>query len=406
MFERIRGIFKPKEDKEVILDMGTIRERISDLMKEDNEQQISGALQLRLQIEEKLVSLLQLFIELRNAEIPEPRARASKEIKDKFSDKSIRIIKAYQIPEIRNTEEIGIFCDSLKNLINKITLTPKEAMHIKFFFTEQTNAIGKEINELSNAVRDIENSIGNTRASEANNIMDKIDNLINDRSLLNIKNKELQTELSLLADQRQSLKMNDLSAILELKAQIKELESGKKKSEEYIAVAIGSISKVIKKWAHDKPASNGLQVIAKSYVDDPVSTFISDENLKINDILVACLIEIKNGKIKIEKRQEERIEKILKELPELVKKREHVLNMKYEISVLEGKLSSGLALEEENKAMEKEKSILDKKISRIEELIDINMKEIKKIDDRISGNIKELEKEMSRILNKNIMISY
>lgn len=163
MFERLKSMFSKKEktvpETKVISFKDSeklFEDKVKDLEKNEFKE-INNKVET---ITENFRTLQKILEELKSLDVPEKRAHASQVIKDKWVERNEPIIINFlnNSGEVHNEKELDEYIISAGKTIETVRISPVEAGHIQFFFSEQLGKISRSINALSDGLNSLKTS--------------------------------------------------------------------------------------------------------------------------------------------------------------------------------------------------------------------------------------------------------
>ena len=174
MFNGLRKIFtKEKKTEKISMDYERLRHYFYENVQSKERADIVEARLVKNSILSAVKDIMIVVENLRKKEIPEKRAKPSELVKDRFAEKSLSTLARMQ--EIEKTDISGYssienFAESAKKHANKIDLSPKEVMHIKFFFSEEFSEIARLMSIVYKKIEKLENIVSGEFAKQKKRI--------------------------------------------------------------------------------------------------------------------------------------------------------------------------------------------------------------------------------------------
>ncbi|MBI2584207.1 MAG: hypothetical protein HYW25_06050 [Candidatus Aenigmarchaeota archaeon] len=292
-FEWLKGIFNKKQEvqrERVRLSIEEAAKILSDVQNEGRKKVLSDITSIRTDALRILEKVQKEFGLLLKASPEEPRAQASKQIKDTFAGKSLGIIRSFAKNNVECTsmEEYEAFAGECSKLVSSISISPTEASHMKFFFDEQIKNAAGSIKDFSVSVEMIKGKIREHKNKFINS--DEQLRLIEQKQL---DMEKISSEAGALEENAEKSSKEAESLLLEIKnveglEESKELlrraEDSAKRREEEVNSQFYTISKVLRKYIH-KIATKEESLLIARYLSSPKTAFIEDGNLAIADII-------------------------------------------------------------------------------------------------------------------------
>jgi chromosome segregation ATPase len=340
--------------------------------------------------------------ELGETSAEEERAKGSLSVKDTFVERALQAISDISNNN-RTFEEIKMFLEDVDSTVKQINgITPKQAMHLKFFFGEQMGKITAMTKAIEEASKNLEErfKIGfMEKRAKVQEMFKEIDDLIEKRNQKEVEIEKIPDELKYI----KKLKKNELqkkdkidanemvSAQEHLDAMIKEKTEVKKE----LAARLSTIDRMLRKYAHK-------DISARDYATDSMKQLLEDEERKIVDILRKAIDSYELGFEEKEK-QAARIfirnysdtaRKVsqLKELTDKIKKKRHYMNSVYKPRQAELDRIGSTVSDYEKRLEEKET-----------EKAHLQM-EVQMLEKKLKQKKRELGRLLGSVLDKEIVV--
>jgi hypothetical protein len=173
LFSRIGRIFREEEPKSATLEEAL--DIIKNRKKEKEVSVLDESYNNSMRIYSEIQDLRSKLSDFNKIKLGEERAKASNDVKDKFCAASERQLSAIEKPE-KDLEKIKMFIDGTEKTIASLGgLTPKQMMHVGFFFKGEISAISRKTVVISDLVQSVKNGIKDLdEYEEFFRILDKI----------------------------------------------------------------------------------------------------------------------------------------------------------------------------------------------------------------------------------------
>ncbi|MFH1420979.1 MAG: hypothetical protein ABIG30_03360 [Candidatus Aenigmatarchaeota archaeon] len=394
-FSKVRSAFqdKPKSIEVKVLDVDKAVEFLNEKTR-DKELEILQEKQAKLdELPKQLELLRKSFETLGGANVPEERAKGSELAKDSFVNKAMKLID-----NIDDKKDI----DNVKSLLNSInTITPRQALHMEFFFREQLKDIGghvKGIHALINHIESLESTGLVKERKDIENIGHQLRSVKNDienndkkiQTLMTNKNEwitEKKQKLDLLSD----ISVNGIDSV---KQELSELRKERDSMHQHIDSMLGPAERVLKKYIYqlnenNEPVSELLELYTKA---PPHVTFMQDET---NELETFLKNSINVGDM--DQKQLDRIKDIISRMDELAATRKKISKTVAAVHAKEKELQDvWMPKQKEREKIKREIDDMDENISSIErQLVDVQQ------DTKLKeAKIPQLKDELSQLITK------
>ena len=354
MFDGLRKLFsskeKPAEEKKMNFD--EIKKYFYENSEKREKELVSQINAIKNDIDFLVSGVAQDLKVLKTREIVEKRAKPSELVKNKFCEKSLNIINDIEKKNISSIYDSMLYNDYMKKSIGKIDLSPKEVMHVKFFFSEDFSQIAKKINEILRKL-DIINNILTSEFVVKKTYIEKslldIDsyekNIINGNAVL----EKLSTEFGELESKKRSISFIDTSELRGLRSEIKHIDTRLSYLRQQVNSEFSGASRILKRIYH-----KDTNVMIENYISSPYEAFMQDGDNKIRLVLLKALVMVKDGKADADKKTLDKIEILIEKLDELSQYREEIKKLDADMSSMKEKEQKISENESANKKFEKE----------------------------------------------------
>lgn len=366
MLDWLRRLSKSSKPEELFLSLDEARNRFEEKSSNILNQVLEECKKNQDEISERFKILSDLLQDLKGKRVEETRAIGSEIIKNRFVNSAISVIEKFRYEKIADIDDANKFIRDLSDVINKINVTPKQAMHLNFFFEKEMGKIAAVMDEIIKKNEDMRQKI-NLEIAKINNIKDLFSNLHEIENTL-VKNREnlerIENEINNMKKKIEELKqglhdLRDLDILRERLLLL--LDKGKHLSQMLDSEL--AVARLLRKFRYHAKEN---KAILDMYINSPHEAFMLDRDILIRDILMNAILLVKDGKITIEKSTIKKVENLLANLDELVKIREEAIAISEEIDNNRNKISSLLPKEEYNKKVAREIASLSERIERLE----------------------------------------
>jgi len=406
LLSKIRNIFNEKDEElqeELLLDNAL--KQLNTKIENSKNEVLENTHRISTEIYSKLKDLHVLLSTLEKEDLEDKRGKASKDIKDRFCSVAKQQISSIENPE-KDFDDVNKFLNDVSNTLNNLGgLTPKQMLHIKFFFAEQSRNIPKRTDEIRNLVNEARKEIEIHDAEyikiktlryeieEINTDIKEKSGAINDSEnyLDNLRNR-----VEILSEE---LKKINTDSIETARKGLEEIEKRKRQSQQE-ADSYLDIERLIKKLKYEKKIND---YILDAYVESPSKALIMDAELKIIDSIKEGLKLYNEDKIDIDKKKAEKAEEILNNPQKLKELRKNILDSEKELAEKEKELEKLLPLANKRKNIEKEKVFSEEALKKAENTIKSLKNEIAQLEKNKERLIIELKMSLSEKLNVNVV---
>lgn len=388
MFEGLKKIFKKEkqERKKTEVTFTKLKGYFTKNIEERKVSIIKDANSLKLQASSLVKEAISTVNEMKNRPIEEQRAKNSEAVKNRFCEKCSLLLNAIIENEpgtIENFSDMEKYFNYMKKSLAKIDLSPKEVMHIKFFFPEDLSKLGKKINEISSTmekVHEILNSSFMVQKTSLEALFSKIEGYEKNIESWKAQLETLSNQFIDLENKKKSIIFIDLTAFSSVRSDIKNIETRVSYLKQQISSEFGAFSKILKRIYHKEKDD-----FIENYIDNPYKAFMEDKQNNVRSLLLKTIIMIKDGKIEVDR-------KIVVKLEDLIEKLDELSQYRNEIYELEVKLNSLRDLEQ---ALS-EKEQLNKKYEKDIESINKSIENSKFLQQSIENNIEKTQQNIEK----------
>jgi len=161
LLSKIRNIFNEKDEELQELSLDEALKQINAKMENSKGEILGNTHKISTEIYSRLKELHTFLSTLEKEDVEDKRGMASKDIKDRFCSVAKQQINSIEKPE-RDFDDVNKFLNDVSHTMNTLGgLTPKQMIHIKFFFAEQSRNIPKKTEEIRNLVNEARKEIEN-----------------------------------------------------------------------------------------------------------------------------------------------------------------------------------------------------------------------------------------------------
>ncbi|MBI4895701.1 MAG: hypothetical protein HY831_04375 [Candidatus Aenigmarchaeota archaeon] len=394
MFDSLKKLFKKETPvkKQTEITFSKLKAYFYKNIEEKKASVINESNSIKNQTSSMVKEAISIVNEMKNREIEEKRAKSSEQIKNRFCEKSSLLLSSIienEPAEIKDFEDMEKYFNYMKKYLAKIDLSPKEVMHIKFFFSEDLSKLGKKINEISintEKIHTILNSSFMVQKKSLEDLFIKTD--IYEKNLETWKKQldSLSNELITLENNKRAINFIDLSEFSSIRPDIKKIETRVSYLKQQISSEFGAFSKILKRIYHKEKDS-----FIENYIENPFEAFMEDSQNNVRSLLLKTIIMIKDGKIEVDK-------KIIGKLEDLTEKLDELSQYRKEVYDLESKSKS---LKEKEQILT-ENEQLNRKYEKDIESINRSIENSKRIQLTIENDIEKTQQNIEKNKLKSV----
>jgi len=282
---KIKNMFQDKQEEPLEeLNLDEAIEKFNSGIQDHKEEILDNVYNISNSMYSKLEELHKALSFLENYEISDKRAEASKTIKDRFCDNAKSQIKSIEKPG-KNIEDLSRFIEEVAGTMSKLGgLTPKQMMHIKFFFASASRNVSKKADEINKLLKEGKKEMASgkmkvyTKISETRKLIEKANNKIKEKDTAIEENKKyinnLEGKKKEIGENRNSTAAEDIeNSKNSLKQAENSLNSVQQEIDSYL-----DVERILKKLKHEKQINDS---IIDGYIESPSSTLRGDEEFMI-----------------------------------------------------------------------------------------------------------------------------
>ena len=328
--------------------------------------------------------------ELEQAKVEEERARGSQIAKDSYVKKSLKLLENIKPEDYMDTEKVNSLINSLMNL------TPRQALHMDFFFKDEMMKISKDIKKIKTILDNITN-LKTSGVLKHKKTLKKlvIDNKNIETSLVSYDKKIQELEkgkqewVAEIKDKTDKLTLLEMSGFEQTKTKATEMKKEKERIQQKIDNSFGPAERFLKKFLYSvETTTDGCAItddqraILRMYTETSSHiAFSQDENLEIKPLIQQSLDYARNDPDIFDAKRAEKVEILINDIGELAKDRKHLEQLEKDIQRKENEIQDiWIPKQKHKKSLSKEIDDLAINIDSMErEIIDIKQDiEIKK----------------------------
>jgi len=378
---------KPKEIKEITLD------KIINFVEENKKNEIKEVeKRLKKEYNEIISSfsgLEKLINDFKNVKELDIISKGSVVAKNNFCDRILGILSNLERSD--NYNKFIVSCHKILDELNSIS--PKQAMHIDFFFRDNMKKITEKIKQIKQSVNDFSEFLDQNILMQIEELKTKIEKIKQNQVRINYIEKnvnDIKNEISELEGEKHNM-LKDIKIIDNIKldkinSELENLMTTKKEIEQKIETMFGGVKKSLKKFVYlsNNKKQNGL---INQYLINASKTFlINDKEGEIKKILDQ--IKSENKRFNIDQKRYEKICDLLNNFPELEELRKKYYKLNNDIRI-------------KKNIVEKEEEIIKESEAVKNQINEIKNKgsELKQMEDQLEENKSKLMKENESKIN-------
>ena len=378
---------KPKEIKEITLD------KIINFVEENKKNEIKEVeKRLKREYNEIISSfsgLEKLINDFKNVKEFDIISKGSVVAKNNFCDRILGILSNLERSD--NYNKFIVSCHKILDELNSIS--PKQAMHIDFFFRDNMKKITEKIKQIKQSVNDFSEFLDQNILMQIEELKTKIEKIKQNQVRINYIEKnvnDIKNEISELEGEKHNM-LKDIKIIDNIKldkinSELENLMTTKKEIEQKIETMFGGVKKSLKKFVYlsNNKKQNGL---INQYLINASKTFlINDKEGEIKKILDQ--IKSENKRFNIDQKRYEKICDLLNNFPELEELRKKYYKINNDIRI-------------KKNIVEKEEEIIKESEAVKNQINEIKNKEseLKQMEDQLEENKNRLIKENESKIN-------
>lgn len=413
MFEKIKALFKVRtkiEEKEKILSLEDAKRLFEEKMREKENLSLDDCRRIQEEIKNRFKMLSDLLTNLGTLDIIEKRAIASKRVKDSFVKRALAVVKELEFNDFKNMEDVEKIVFQIESSLKRINISPREATHIHFFYSEEMKKINSEIEEITkslDSLKDICSDLLKVRR-EIEKIFKNIEKeqhmIERDYSTSEQILNEIVELKKLKEGKRQ--KLHDLTELKNLLEKSNSLSNKRKEINQKIDSEFGAIRRLLKKFFYYEQyrLKKDESALINSYIMSPHEAFLTDENFLIKNFIVNSVQLATKGLIDVDLKLLQKADYIIDNFDELEKLKEESISILKDIQEIEREIEPWLIKQDENAKINGEITAIDEKIAEKEKRHFELLGDVEKLKKHIEEEKRSLAERISSTLKMNIGI--
>ena len=397
--------------KEEIKEETVSLDNLINFMKEKNREEIKEIEDESKRFREKIRSgfkeLSKMLDDFKKIEARDDLSKASVAAKNNFCDRAINILS--KMPPVTSDEFVG---EAYKIIDEINNTTPRQMMHMDFFFRDNVEKIVSKIKEIKQTLDEYQEFLSTNILSDIEKLRHEISSVKKSESkigYIEMNIKSIENDLNELKEREQKQSENipyvDREKINELKRELNEITESKKELEQRIETSFGGIKKLLKKFAYDVKDKHRQNLINSYIASSSNSFFVKDKGLEIKEILKEIKSLIEDKKIEADEKRYERVCLILNDFPFFEKLKNDYCMTNEKIAAKEREIKKEEKFMERVKKSKAELKSIRDKIAELKKMKSQLEESKSKVINEIKDKKKEIEFMVSGILDSKIRIS-
>lgn len=345
------------------------------------------------------------LVELRNEKPEEERAVASSAVKDRFVERTLSLVTEFNAKEFSSLDDIERLVSEIEHRLEEVRLSPREAMHVRFFFEESSARLASNMNGLArsvSAIRQIAEPLIQVRSS--------IDGLFRSytEAREGIKSAEariaeLEKERAIALSRKITPKPFDPTGLNKFRSELKALEAKRDLVWQALDSYFSGADRILKKWAYVESDKATVELINR-YLASPHAAASADSGFRIRDILVKALA--KSEELKVEERDIIKTEALLSAIAdgEIARLCQEEEQLSKQIEYVRQMLKSEEFLESQYRTDIESAKAVEKTLAEHLELEEKLRQKIATLDKESSRIKLQLEEALGKFLGQKIRI--
>ncbi len=407
MFSKLKKIFSKEEDKkeEIRMNFDRLKEYYQENVRAKESVLISDVNKIKEDSESMIRELLEDLENLKGKNIEERRAKSSEDIKNKFCIKSQNLLSSLlsgsKEMDIKQLKDVETFHDFMRKGIGKIDVSPKEVMHIKFFFSDDVSKIVRKINVINSKLSHIKNKLESDLMMQRSYVEKNMEDIARNHERIEKGKRlleELSDEIKILEKKKNSIGFEDTSGVEEIKKKISRIDTRLSYIRQEINSNFSGVSRILKRAYHGKEDN-----LIEGYIKSPYDAFMRDDG-RIRSVLLKTLVMVKDDKIDVEKKSLAKIETLIERMDEMSEYKKEIESLENELRLIRESERIVSNREEKNKIARKEIVDIEKRMASCKLSENNSRMEIEKASEDIVKNKQEIARSVSIILDQDIRL--
>jgi len=372
--DRIAKLFGEQEKQELTIDDAI--KIISDQRNAKTSSVMDESYNNTLKIYSEIQSLQSLISNFQKAQVYDEKAKASNAVKDRFCQSSEKQLSAIEKPE-KDLENIRRFLDEVTKIEKLGGMTPRQMMHVGFFFKEELSRISRKTIVIGDLVKNVKKDLDSLDEYEKFfSTIEKIKSLEEELPEKDKEKKSMENAIenlkSELMDIEKKLNEVDVIQLNEAEKVLMAAEADKGQVEQDL-ISYLSLDKMLKKLRHDKKIKDS---ILDAYINSAIAALIDDHQMKI----FRFIEQVKP----VDDKGRQKLERILENQDYIKEKRKELIELSESVQLKKRKLK------DVKDAIEEKKTILTQQNNRI----DIQLNDYRRELEKVIANIQDINQEI------------
>lgn len=338
--------------------------------------------------------------ELKGKNLENEFAKGSKNVKDSFCEKALRLLDGISMPP-ETLDGYRQFAGRVSKLVaDFVALTPRQMLHLDFFYKDDMKIFSKMLKKI-----DDENKAVTMNVEGHYEKIKKLESLFLEirASTLEIEKNNSLSTLEMEKDLEEKLAQANLIDLSELDTRENNIESlvkAKKEAVDAIISEFSQIERVLRKYQH---ASASKEKIIEKYISSPVEALREDNELKIRGLLRDCIRMHEARLIDVEEKRIEKMAEIEGSLDKFVVIKDKILLIGDQIAEEKNYIQENLhPLSTKKRDLMMQADLIGMQIQETKK----SMETVKQRNNELMEKIESNKAEIARILSsdKNVLL--
>jgi len=390
-------------DKPTVLSLREAKNSLSEKLSVDEKVALKACEESRDSLRRDIEGLKAVFAELQRADVVEPRAAASKTIKDGFVQRATGALSRAKVPDLANIDDAQAGLSELERVLGGVSVGPREVMHLQFFFDAQLSDVAARLRVVFETIARMRSRLSPVadKRTSVEKILHEVDA---SKRMIADKTQEIFQLESDCAESRNELSKIETLDVGELNRLRGEFSDARRiiaGIDQQVASILSPTARLLRRFGHgsDKRVGDFISRVESA----PADAFYEDD-ARMKEILASSISAAKSGKINADPKELRRSEEAMARFSDLMLlkgKRSEVLRR---ISEIEFAIGNECVKERENARASERAKVLGEKIVQDEVRI-VNLKrEISEAERRLGILKPEIGVKASAMLGKRVEI--
>ena len=370
---------------------------LRDRLAVDEKAALTAVTELRDGLVQSIDELRRVIVELSAADVSEPKATASRVIKDGFVQRAQTALARIDIPVWSKLNELQTNLIAVESALGSVAVGPREAMHMKFFFDNQMAGIASGLHGAFNTI-----SLIRGRIAPAVDKRKQFGKLLNDiaecKNSISDKHERIEQAEREMADAKRSItaiEVHDLSELQRLRDEYSRMQHSLAELDQQTLSGLTPAVRLLKRYVHSTTDKHSEELIRKFEVDPANVFYENDERVKA--ALAAAIAAVRSGQISAEEKEIVRAEGVLSRFSDL----QMLCGRHSELAAKQRELSSIIdresAKERENAAASDRVGLVEGEVAQTEMHVLNFKREISDAESRLTELKKKLGEQLSSL---------